>query len=113
LQLLRRPAFEEPVEPEHGEFGDVFLNPLIHIFGLHAIMEQAAEKISVLFLTVDLSLRSWIVQLQLLHGVSYGVDLLGEKVFKVVPLISLSFTFIDPSSNTGMFYAQCEGFRRV
>jgi hypothetical protein len=105
LQLPRRPALEEPVEPEHGEFREAFLNPLVHIFGLHAIMERAGEKVSVFFLTVDLSLRSWIVQLQLLHGVSYGVDLLGEKV---VPLISLSFIFIDPSSNTWIFYAQCE-----
>jgi len=63
-------------------------------------MEQGAEKVLVLFLAVDL-LRSWMVQLRLLYWVSYGVDLLGEKVF--VPFISFGFAFVGPGSNTWIF----------
>jgi hypothetical protein len=71
-------------------------------------MEQGAEKVLVLFLAVDL-LRSWMVQLRLLYWVSYGVDLLGEKVF--VPFISFGFAFVGPGSNTWIFYIQCKGFQ--
>ena len=42
LELLRTPALEEPVEPEHRELRDILLDTLVHVLGLHAVVVEAA-----------------------------------------------------------------------
>ena len=70
-QLLRAPAFEEPIESEHREFRYVPLDPLIHILRLHPVVVEATQEIPVFFLTVYLPFRRWIVEFKLLHGVDH------------------------------------------
>lgn len=102
LQLLRAPALEEPVETEHRELQDVFLDALIDILCLHAVMVQPAQEISVLLFRVNLALRRGVVEFELLHRVSDGSDLLGQQGLEVGTLVPLGLSFLDARLDTGV-----------
>ena len=58
-------------------------------------MIEAAKQVAVLLLRVDLSLRRWVVQLELLHWVPDGRNLLREQRLEVRPLVALRLALLD------------------
>ena len=103
LEFLRTPTLEEPVETEDGEFGNILLYPLVNVIGPHTIVVESTEKITVLLFRVDFALGRRIVELQFLHGIPYGSDLLGQKCFEIRTLCSFRLTFLDTCLDTGIF----------
>jgi hypothetical protein len=74
-----REGFEEPVKSEDRELCDILLDALVHIVGRHPVVVQTAEKVSVFLFAVDLPFRGGVVELQLLHRIFDGQDLLQEE----------------------------------
>lgn len=63
LKFLWTPAFEEPVETENRELGNVLLYPLVHVIGTHTVVIQPTKEIAVLFFGIDFAFRRRIVEL--------------------------------------------------
>lgn len=95
LQLQRRPTLEEPIEPEHRELRDVFLNPFVNVVHAHSVVVESAKEIPVLFFGIDFAFCGGVVEFELLHGVANGVDLLGEEGLEIGAFVALRFTLGD------------------
>ena len=79
LELLRGPTLAELVEPEDREFRDILLDPLVYVVCGHPVAVEPAEEISVFLLAVHLPFCGRVVELQLLHRIFHGCDLLEKK----------------------------------
>lgn len=106
LELLGTPALEEPIEPEHRELRDILLDAFVHVLRRHTVMVQPHEQVPVLFFRVDFAFRRGVVELELLHRVAYGVNLLGEERFEVGSFVPFGLAFFDTCFDTGVFYTE-------
>ena len=67
-------------------------------------MVETAEEITIFLLAVYLAFRSRVVELQFLHGVFHGGNLLVEQGFEIRTLVTFGFSLNNTLFDPGIFY---------
>jgi hypothetical protein len=65
---------------------------------------ESAQEVPVLLLAVNFPFGGGIVELELLHGVGNGFDLLLEQVLEVIALVTFVLAFSDTLADTSCLW---------
>lgn len=103
-QFVRAATFEKPVKAKDRELGDVLLNLLVYVVRRHIIV---IEEVAIFFLTVEFAFGGRIIELEFLHGVLDGRNLLEKQRLKVGAFVTFCCPLNDVLFNPRVFYTHC------